>query len=196
MQYIIFPDINDETVPMTRKVDDEDAEYLNNVICPLLQPLTADEYKLGPAGILRTFAKFSYVLKDNKVFWCIEWKPGLLVIEFSTSGTIRWAALRSPNPEFGGRTATEEELDAFDEDATNHQYNLIFRAWDPQIDSKNRQGWQRASSDENYRFEAALAHANKIQMELKERCKTEDALIRWTRRCKRSPIWQGKIAMG
>jgi len=51
-------------------------------------------------------------MKKN-LYWCIEWTPGLLVIDL-TPGAMQWAARRSPNPEFGGRRASKAEIQNFD----------------------------------------------------------------------------------
>src|SRR5262252_8795877 len=70
--------------------------YLREQVIPRFQPLSLDRYLDGPNGILATAARFSYVLDDEAVNWCIEWSPGLLVINV-TPQAIQWGARRSPN---------------------------------------------------------------------------------------------------
>jgi hypothetical protein len=126
--YLIFPSDSDAVLSLA--LGRTEADYLDDVVSPLLRPLGETEYIDGPQGILQTWARYSYVLSGENILWCIEWKPGLLVIEFSPTGSMRWCALRSPNPEFSGRVATEEELKSYYEDRPNPQYGLLFRAWD------------------------------------------------------------------
>ncbi len=165
MQYINF--VND--VPHTAPVATRDAEYLKRAI-PALRPLSDEEYLNGPAAILQTMAPYSYVLYEEDLFWCIEWDPGLIVIRFSPNGDITWAALRSPVPDFGGRKASDEELDAYDEDADNPQYNLIFDSWDAQFDEQKRK-WKSfvpADSDVQARFQNALVHVNELHEKIQQ----------------------------
>jgi hypothetical protein len=54
--------------------------YFREEILPKFQPLSLDQFLAGPNGILMTAARFSYVLAGEAVSWCIEWQPGLLVI--------------------------------------------------------------------------------------------------------------------
>jgi hypothetical protein len=164
MQYFITVFEADEAgTPYTAPVPEGDAEYLRRATATL-RPLTAEEYVSGPLVILHTMAKYSYVLDGSEVFWCVEWDPGLIVIRLSPDGTLQWTALRSPVPNFGGRDATEAEMEEFDEDADNPQYNLIFDPWDAQFDAEERE-WKSfvlASQDEITQFEAAIAHANQF----------------------------------
>lgn len=195
-RYLIFPseDGAGGTI-LSRPVEAPEAAYLRDSVIPHLQALSDHEYQNGPLAILSTFAHFSYVLQSNgDVYWCVEWGPGLLVVRFSPSGSLSWCALRSPNPEFGGRTASEAELDAFDEDAPNPQYNLVFDAWDPQLEPDRREGWQRATGDETRSWEAAMAHAETLGDEMKALGESESQ--RWLQQCRQSPIWQGSVVHG
>jgi hypothetical protein len=79
--------------------------YFCEEIISRFGPLSLDQYLSGPIGIATTAARFSYVLDNEAVNWCIEWLPGLLVINV-TADSMHWAARRSPNPQFGGRAAT------------------------------------------------------------------------------------------
>lgn len=105
---------------------------------------------------------------------------------------MAWIALPSPNPESGGREATEEELDAFDEDAHNPQYSLVFDAWDAQFDERDRQGWSIAPSDVEERWDHALAHAKDLRDALRDSIGDSEVLREeWLERCRASPIWKG-----
>jgi hypothetical protein len=90
----------------------------------------------------------------------VEWEPGLLVVRFAPDGSLALAERRSPNPEFGGREATEEELADYDEDNEEqaHQYRLVFDAWDAQLDEDEREDWEIVDDETKSRFDAALAH--------------------------------------
>jgi hypothetical protein len=184
---------DDETTTMTRPVDEVDAEYLREKVIPVLHPLSVDEYSFGPAAILQTGAPYSYVLDGAVVYWCVEWKPGLLVIRFAPEGEMAWAALKSPNPEFGGREATEAEWDAYDEDAENPQYNLVFNAWDDIFD-QDREGWEPISESDQDGYAAALAPVNTLSEALKQQWESRSE--EYLERCKSSPIWRGEVVMG
>jgi hypothetical protein len=184
---------DDETTTMTRPVDEADAEYLREKVVPVLQPLSVDEYSSGPAAILGTGAPYSYVLDGAVVHWCVEWAPGLLVIRFAPDGEMAWAALKSPNPGFAGREATEEEWDAYDEDAENPQYNLVFNAWDDIFD-QDREGWEPISEADQKAYAAALAPVNTLSEALK--LQWESRSEEYLERCKTSPIWRGEVVMG
>lgn len=89
---------SEESVRMSREVPEADARYLRDTVIPLLQPLSEDDYSYGPAAILQTMARYSYVLDGEAVYWCVEWEPGLLVLRFLPDGRLAWAAMESPNP--------------------------------------------------------------------------------------------------
>jgi hypothetical protein len=144
-------------------------------------------------------ARYSYILDGEIVYWCCEWKPGLLVIRFSPDRKLQWAAIRSPNPGFGGREATEEELEAWQnsEDEPNHQYNLVFTAWDAQFDEMDREGWPPATDEIRDRYELALAHVNELGEQLQAKYEDDQAAFQaWRGRCEASSIWKGELAMG
>ena len=192
--YLIFPP-EDRKAALSRLVGASEAAYLREAVIPQLRVLSDDEYVNGPQAILTTFARFSYVLQSNgNVYWCVEWDPGLLVVRFSPSGRLGWCALRSPNPQFGGRTASAAELSAFDEDAPDPQYKLVFDAWDPQLEPAGREGWLPATGDQMKSWESAMAHA-KILGDT-ARALSESEKQQWLRQCKQSPIWQGRVAHG
>jgi hypothetical protein len=194
MEYVI--QIGEEAASYTHAVDPADAAYLREVVIPRLRPLSDQEYSEGPAAILHTMAPFSYVLDGPQLYWCVPWNPGLLVIRFSPAGAMAWAAFRSPNPEFGGREATDAEWDAYDEDAEDPQYNLVFDAWDARFDEELLKEWSPAAPDTQQRFDAALAHVNALGEELQRRYSEPSAYQEWLARCKENPIWKGDLAMG
>jgi hypothetical protein len=139
MKYMIYAQYpRQEGRLLCSPVGPEDARYLRERVLPTMHPLSEDQYKSGPAVILHTAARWSYVLWEKSVIWCVEWMPGLVIIKFTCDAKMLWTAIRSPIPEFGGREAMEVEVRAYDEDATNHQYSLVFRAWDAQFDDVYR----------------------------------------------------------
>lgn len=162
-----------------------------------MHPLSDNEYLFGPAAILQTPACYSYVLSDDCVYWCVQWNPGFVCISFSPRGEMKWAAMRSPNPEFGGRVATDEEIEAFDEQVENPQYNLVYRAWDAQFDEERQTSWHPATQEQRSLFEAAIARVNKLSEQINEPATADkSAHEKWFATCKQSPIWKGEIAMG
>lgn len=107
---------------------------------------------------------------------------------------MSWCALRSPNPNFGGREASEAELDAYDEDEPNPQYNLVFDAWDPEVDPELREGWSEASADEVRRWKAAISPADRLGARMMEIYESDpEAHERWRAGCEESPIWKGTV---
>lgn len=167
MKYILFvyedadPAENGEPVLWSRSVPPGEEAYLREAVFPSMRPLSEDEYQTGPARILTTAARWSYVLDGGVVYWCVEWEPGLVVVRFAPDASLALAELRSPNPQFGGREATDEELDNYDEDNEEqaHQYHLIFDAWDAQFDRDERVEWEIVDHETKRRFDAALARA-------------------------------------
>ena len=95
MEYVNFVYEGDgEPTLYTAPVPASDAAYLREAATHL-RPLSDEQYMTGPACILRTPAKFSYVLDDQDLYWCVEWDPGLLVIRMSPDIELQWVALRS-----------------------------------------------------------------------------------------------------
>jgi len=133
------------------------ARYFHEEVVPRFQPISVDQFVGGPIGISTTAARFSYVLDNEAVNWCIEWNPGLFVISV-TQNSMHWAARRSPNPEFGGRSATAEEIERYAEwaeawEKQHHlvpppQYGLIFDAWNDIVE-QSFSDWQPASEQQN-----------------------------------------------
>ena len=56
----------------TQPLPDRSAAYLAETVRPALVPLADDDYLSGPAAILSTPARSSYVLLDDEVLWCVE----------------------------------------------------------------------------------------------------------------------------
>jgi hypothetical protein len=142
--------------PLVKPVRPLYASYLHDEIIPRFQGLSEDQYLGGPIGILTTAARFSYVLYNEAVNWCIEWSPGLLVINV-TSDSMKWAARRSPNPQFGGRSATAAEIEKYEdwEDSWEKQhllpppqYGLVFDAWDDIIE-ESFSNWQSTTEQQS-----------------------------------------------
>jgi hypothetical protein len=161
MQFVNF--VGQEDVMHTAEVAVDDAAYLRRVITKL-RPLSEEDYMNGPAVVLHTLAKWSYVLDGHQLYWCVEWAPGLIVVRFSPNEPMAWAAIRSPVPNFGGRETTDADWVDFDDDAENPQYNLIFNSWDSQFDARDREyrSFVPADFDVQLRFEMALARVNEL----------------------------------
>src|SRR5947209_5162586 len=134
-RYVIFVD----GVMLAAPLDDGDYQYFADHIMPSLRPLSDEQYMEGPAVILHTFARYSYILYRDDVYWCAEWEPGLVVVRLSPDGRLAWTAMWSPVPNFGGREPAAEDVRDYDEDAENRQYNLVFTAWDAQFDAADRE---------------------------------------------------------
>lgn len=186
MQFVnfVYGD-GDDAVMHTAPVAVDDVAYLRRIIAEL-RPLSEEDYMNGPAVMLHTLAKYSYVLNEHELFWCVEWAPGLIVVRLSPNEPMAWAAIRSPVPNFGGRATADADWDDFDEDAENPQYNLIYDPWDAQFDAQDRE-WRSfvpADSDVQSRFGKALARANELGeiMELR----FADDRDAWLVRCKQN----------
>lgn len=191
-RHLIFPpqDRTGQRV-LARDVRPSEVDYLRSVVIPRLRPLSEDEYVNGPHAIVATMARWSYILSSHYLYWCIEWDPGLLVICFSPDGQMQWCALRSPDPQFGGRRASPAEIDAFDEDQPNPQYHLVFEALDSQFEPREDKGWKLASAVEVRAWRAAIFRANVIGHKVE--ALTEQQRSEWLARCRISPIWRGTI---
>ena len=163
MRYAIFVEREDQIDTFTAPVPDDDAAYLKKVMANL-RPLSRDAYLNGPAVILHSLAPYSYVLHRRDLYWCVEWPPGLLVVRFSQDGDLAWSMLRSPVPDFGGRVPKDSEWDEYDEDAENHQYNLVFDPWDAQLDEELREhrGFVSVDEETEAQVQEALAQAHAL----------------------------------
>lgn len=175
MLYINFVYGDDDGVDChSAPVPPEDAAYLRRC-AESMRRLSDEQYMSGPAVILHTMAKYSYVLDDDVLFWCVEWDPGLLIFRFAPDGSMDWTAVRSPVPNFGGRQAEESEWEDYDPDAPNPQYNLIFDPWDAQFDEQLRShgDFQPVEPATMQRFERALQHVNHLGGILQERFESD-----------------------
>ncbi len=162
MKYIIWDENNN---PLTAEVEKPDNEYFRTYIIPNLKPAKEIDYVEGFSAILHTAARWSYILFENKCYWLIEWSPGLIVLELQDKEVINFTVLRSPVPNFGGREPLEiDNEDEYDEDAENHQYNLIFEAWDAQFD-RQYQEWNNfkpANQNELELFKNCLKYVDRL----------------------------------
>lgn len=190
-RYVIFVDDDMFVAPL----EESDFQYLADHIVPNLQPLSDEDYLAGPAVLLQTPAPSSYILYRQEVYWCAEWEPGLVVVRFSPDGRMAWTALRSPIPNFGGREPMEEDERLYDEDAENHQYNLVFKAWDAQFDEDDRESrsFQEAEAEIESAYQAALAHANQLGEQIQARYSDDDKFSAWAEQCKSNiGAWAGE----
>jgi hypothetical protein len=194
MQYInfVYEDSDDPTLHVG-PVPDGDAAYLRQAAAHL-QPLSDEQYMTGPAVVLRTMAKYSYVLDGEELYWCIEWQPGLLVVKMAPDSELQWVALRSPVPNFGGREPLPEDGDPEEYDyGDNSQYNLIFTPWDAQFDKQNREWGSFVPADDEVqtRFENALARVNELGSVMESRYAADSD--RWFQLCKENlENWAGE----
>ncbi|MEO0474941.1 MAG: hypothetical protein AAF085_03070, partial [Planctomycetota bacterium] len=126
MHYVIFvPNGDDHSDLYVGPVDDRDAAYLQQAI-EHLSPMTDEQYLIGPAALLQAAVRYSYILHEKIVYWCIEYQPGLLIVRLASDDELHWAAIRSPVPDFGGREPLPEDGDPDTyEDDENPQINLI-----------------------------------------------------------------------
>lgn len=193
MHYVNFVYENgDEPTLHTGPVSKRDAAYLA-AAAKHLRPLSDDDYMTGPACILHTMAKSSYVLDVRDLYWCIEWQPGLLVVRMAPDLPLEWVALRSPIPNFGGREPLPEDGDPDDEVDDNPQYSLIFTPWDAQFDAQDRE-WGEfvpADAEAQSRFQNALARVEALGEVMQSRF--GDDRDAWLDRCKRNlEAWCGE----
>ena len=185
MRYLIYaPHQGQEDVLQEAPVAEADKRYLRAIAEQAMKTLSDEEYMHSLAVLLQSFARSSYILDGDDLYWCVEWDPGLLVIKFSPNAPIAWAAVRSPIPEFGGRVPRQEDIDAYDEDAENHQYNLVFSAWDAQFSERER-AWRAfgpAMASTITAQEKALQRVNDLGRQLQARY--SDSRDQWASTCK------------
>jgi len=193
MQYVIFAGQSEkEQVMLAGPVEDGDRDYFVSRILPTFQPLSDEQYLQGLESIRYTAARFSYILYQGQVYWSVEWDPGLIVVRFSPQGTMAWTALRSPIPNFGGRIPDKEDLLVYVAGAAeyleNHQYNLVFKAWDAQFEEDYRRwyAFERADEETATAYEAALEHVRSLGEQIKARFSSDEEIYRWTDQCTRN----------
>jgi hypothetical protein len=165
--------------------------YLREQVIPRFRPLPLDQYLSGPNGILTTPARFSYVLDKEAVNWCIEWSPGLLVINV-TPDSMQWAARRSPDPRFGDRSASDAEIKRYEDweemwekehyPVLQPQRGLISDAWND-IMEESFSEWQSASEVQTQTIRRIFNRLDKLAEELTNA--SDDAYEEW----RRSSFW-------
>jgi|GEM_PF-1219692 len=165
MKFIISVEADDEVeVLYSAPLPSELVDYIERVKLHM-KAISSEEYTTGPAAILGTLARFSYVLDGETVLWLIEWKPGLVVLAFAEGGTPAMASIRSPIPGFAGQPVLpgDGQPDDYDSDE-NPQYDLVFTPWDAQFDAQRR-AWassDRADEETAQRFLSILAAADAL----------------------------------
>lgn len=198
MHYLIYVSDENEEGEQTRlhmgPVAEPEQQYLLQCVLPGLRPLSDDEYMQGIAVILHTFARSSYVLHGKAILWCIEWEPGLLVVRFSPDEGMAWVAMRSPVPDFGGRTPLQEDIDAYDDEEENPQYRLVFRPWDAQFDTQYREWgqYEPAPAETGALQTAAMQRANLLGSRLEKEV-GQEGFKTWAEACKQNiRQWAGE----
>lgn len=181
MKYIIFIQDEDKQVALYRELEEEDSAYLREQVIPNMKSLSDDEYMYGPSCIVRTPARFSYVVDGDEVYWCIDWQPGLLVIRFSPDGSMKWAAMKSSED---------------NENCDDPQYRLVYRAWDAQMCEQDRVLWDNPTDDLIERHQRAMIPVGDLHKRLESGFKSQEELDAYIARCEKSPIWKGKVSMG
>lgn len=183
MKYYFFALIDDVETAHVGDVALPDQAYLQANVVPHLMAISADDYVNSLVVIMQTAARFSYVLTDNALYWCIEWDPGFIIVKFSTQPHVEWAALRSPIPNFGGRASLAEDELSYDEDADNPQYNLIFTPWDAQFDAQDRT-WLKACQaidEQKQQFASYLKYVDSLDVPAPDE---KEAYRQWFHDCK------------
>lgn len=190
MQYITFAeDMDRGEIMLCGPVRPQEMAYIRETIAPQLQPMTKEDYVNGPAAILQTEARWSYVLDGETAYWCVEWLPGLLVLQFTENGPMQWATVASSQLE----AANAAEMKDYNEDEDEPQYRLIYEAWDAQFEDGLREGWKVAPEATELSFERALTQVRQIEDELENLYGSDEAAFeRWMDACESSPLLQGK----
>ncbi|MBB5959563.1 hypothetical protein FHS29_006184 [Saccharothrix tamanrassetensis] len=179
-------------------VDAPELAYVHAEIDPALRDLSDEDYLTGVAAIRHTAAPAGLLLVDDRVLTCVEWQPGLLVIESTPGPTLRRAVLESPAPGFGGVPVDAGALAAYHADPTRqarreHQYNLVFTPWDAALDLDGRDGWSPITDDARSRFTAATAHLDALNARVTALTSDPADYERWITASQATPIWNGEI---
>ncbi|MCA9802302.1 MAG: hypothetical protein KC777_09960 [Cyanobacteria bacterium HKST-UBA02] len=183
MKYIIFVQADeyddepesDQSAMYAAEVPAADAKYFKKVI-ENLKPLSEEDYMTGPAVILHSMARFSYILDNDDVYWCIEWPPGLVVVRFGKNGTMAWTSVRSLVPGFGGRDSDDEDdLPELEDEDENPQYNLVFHPWDAQFDAEELESsnFEPAGDSIRQAYEKAMSRVEELGGIMQERYESE-----------------------
>ena len=188
MHYLIFvPNDHDSSDPYDSEVRPSSQAYLRRFVLTNLRDIPDSLYADGLAAIQLTLAKSVYIVEGADVYWLIEWAPGLVVVRVRPDAPLAAVAMRSPIPSFGGRTPDPDDDPDYDED-TNHQYNLIFDAWDAMFDDDRRElsNFFRAAPERMAAFETAAATLDALgaaHFEAADRAWLEPAqekIVEWT----------------
>lgn len=181
----------------TRALKEVASKFLLQDVIPKLQPLTEEEYMDGPMAIVHTAARYTYVYDSEdggSLLWCIDWKPGILVIRIGCDGALSWAAVQKPcvvNPEEW-------------EDIPDPAYILIYDAWDAEcgdISDAERSLWAPPSPKVTARYESILQSLNDIAVRRQSAWADLDAegqraaKLAWLESCRSSPIFAGSTVM-
>ncbi|WP_286237874.1 hypothetical protein [Neptuniibacter halophilus] len=131
MKYIISKELEAQgRLYHSAPLEKSECEYFHTQVLPCLTPVSDQRYIQSFSIFKETHARWSYVLCEDKLYQCVLWPPGLIVLEFSPEGKIRAAAFNSLRPD---HNASDEAWDDYDE-TTDPQYNLVFEAWDATYD--------------------------------------------------------------
>ena len=195
MKYVFTEGEGDDETLRSASVEGDDRDFFLEAILPTLRPLSDEEYMHGPVLFLSTWAKYSYILFKQDVYWCVEWDPGLIVIRLSPNGTMAWNAFRSPIPDFGGREPMEQDVRDYDEDLEDYQDHLVYRAWAAQFD-KGMPGeliFERASETDAEAYRAALKHVQTLGDQMEALYSGDDQLDKPREECTRNlTLWAGE----
>lgn len=155
-------------------VDKGDADYLRHA-AKHLQSLSDEQYMTGPAVLLLSMAKSSYVLSGKDLYWCVEWTPGLVIVRVSPEKPLAWVGLAaqgagSPNLGLTGLgsvvdDSTSREIGCENERDRlgNPQYNLIFDCYDAQQDTEFRESeFVVADVEVRENFQNALSQLDRL----------------------------------
>ena len=164
MEYVFYSEQHGKQ--FTRPVSTESELYLNRFILLMMSPLSDDDYILGPLKLFGSLSKYIYILDNENVYWCISETPGLVLVKFSPNSFLEQATAPSPNPEYGGRKATEFEVQKYQEIDVNPQQFLIYDAWNEQFEKPLQEDWKPLSEDGKVRFKAAIRHASDLASNL------------------------------
>jgi len=195
MKYIIFAERDGEEDMLCRAVAPDEEAYLRQDVIPVLEPLSDEEYIHGPAALLHTLARFSYVLDGDALYWCVEWRPGLIVIRFEPDQPMQYASMRSTDGTFTG-TRTMEEINAAGDRTDDPQYNLVFESWDTQFNEELRAKWPLASDLIRDRYNAALHSVQSMAIEMSKRFGEEQAYQAWLEQCRNGDLLKGRVQHG
>lgn len=160
----------DESQMLEAPLPDAARAWLHEVVEPALQELTADQYRDGPAVLLTTEARFVYVVGDDRVWWVVEWPPGIVVVRFTSDGGYAAARLEVPDDE---HPAVE----------------LVASPWAAQLDEAERRdaGFAPASDTTEAIWASATVAVQALGEALSGTLSDENAVEAWRTRASDSP---------